>query len=341
MSNERPTVSIVVPIYNVEEYLPRCLDSIANQTFTDIEIICVDDGSPDNSIDILHEYKSRDSRIRIIQQENMGLSGARNTGIKHAIGEYIMFVDSDDYIDLDTVDEMYKRAIEGDLDAVICGVASFNENGYSTESMSNLNEKEILTGYEYLKKDYRFASCCNKLFKLSKIRKEALFFPEGKLYEDLLFVFKYMMTSKKIGVVKKYFYHYMVKREGSITNTINQRDIEDVFFMVESMIHFLEKEGLGHIKETLVFQEYIVFWISRSTIFKLANVDRAIYKQKLINYWVDAVKYNAIYYKMAKYVIAHTKNRRKKIIMQSLYISNRLCLFLIRFNDYRHRIKRR
>lgn len=107
-------ISIIVPIYNVEKYLPQCLDSIIGQTYSNIEIICVNDGSPDNSIDILIDYAHRDSRIKIVSQKNKGLSSARNTGLHYASGDYIMFVDSDDWIDLDTCE----KALQEDVDVV-------------------------------------------------------------------------------------------------------------------------------------------------------------------------------------------------------------------------------
>lgn len=107
-------ISIIVPVYNVEKYLPQCLDSIIGQTYSNIEIICVNDGSPDNSIDILTDYAHRDSRIKIVSQKNKGLSSARNTGLHYASGDYIMFVDSDDWIELDTCE----KALQEDVDVV-------------------------------------------------------------------------------------------------------------------------------------------------------------------------------------------------------------------------------
>jgi len=114
-----PNVSIIVPIYNVEPYLHRCLDSLVNQTLKDIEIICINDCSPDNSLDILKEYAEKDERINIINfEKNQGVSVARNTGIEIAKGEYIGFVDSDDYVDLDFYEKLYKKARETDADMV-------------------------------------------------------------------------------------------------------------------------------------------------------------------------------------------------------------------------------
>lgn len=109
-----PLISIIIPVYNVEKYLRKCLDSVVDQTYTNLEMICVNDGSPDHSLNILEEYAARDKRIKIISQENTGLSGARNTGLEHATGDYILFVDSDDWIDLDTCE----KALQEDADVV-------------------------------------------------------------------------------------------------------------------------------------------------------------------------------------------------------------------------------
>ena len=118
MSKEQPKVSIIVPVYKVEKYLRRCLDSILSQTFDDFEVICVNDGSPDNSIDILNEYASRDNRFCVVEQENQGLSMARNNGKKLARGEYIYFLDSDDYIHPQLLEVSYYLAQKYDADLV-------------------------------------------------------------------------------------------------------------------------------------------------------------------------------------------------------------------------------
>lgn len=124
-SRKKPKISVVIPVYNVENYLRQCLDSVINQTLDDIEIICVNDGSTDSSPDILEEYSRKDSRIRIISQENMGLSGARNTGMKYIKGEYVYFLDSDDYIELDALNQMYNISKNNSLDMLMFKTCSF------------------------------------------------------------------------------------------------------------------------------------------------------------------------------------------------------------------------
>ena len=124
---KKPIISVIVPIYNVEEYLPKCLDSILNQTFSNIEIICVNDGSTDGSRKVLEEYKKRDFRIKIVDKENGGLSSARNAGMKVAVGEYYSFIDSDDWIDKTMLEKLYENMTTLNTDISICAVHQFDE----------------------------------------------------------------------------------------------------------------------------------------------------------------------------------------------------------------------
>ena len=120
-------ISVIVPVYNVENYLVKCLDSIINQTLTDIEIICVNDGSTDNSRQILENYKRKDSRIKIIDKQNGGLSSARNVGYKYSTGEYISYIDSDDWVDLTMLEKMYKNIKKHDCEISICAVHQYDD----------------------------------------------------------------------------------------------------------------------------------------------------------------------------------------------------------------------
>lgn len=143
-----PKVSVIVPVYNVENYIRKCLDSIISQTLKDIEIILVDDGSEDNSGKICDEYAEKDSRIIVIHQKNNGLSNARNTGLNIASGEYIGFVDSDDYIKSEMYSEMYQTAEKTDADMVLCNY-SYDTNGNITE-----NKNFMVCLEKYIKKRF-------------------------------------------------------------------------------------------------------------------------------------------------------------------------------------------
>ena len=120
-------ISVVIPVYNIEDYLSECLDSIVNQSLEDIEIICVNDGSTDGSLDILKEYESKDSRVKIISQENKGIGNARNTALEYAKGEYVYFIDGDDTLELDALERLYDLNIEKNADFIIFKISNFNE----------------------------------------------------------------------------------------------------------------------------------------------------------------------------------------------------------------------
>ena len=126
-----PKISVIIPVYKVEQYLPECLDSIINQTYKNLEIICIDDGSPDNSGKILDEYASKDNRIRVIHKENGGISSARNAGLDIATGDWISFVDSDDWLDINTYEKLLSSADEANTDIVMFGNCSVNNGIYT------------------------------------------------------------------------------------------------------------------------------------------------------------------------------------------------------------------
>ena len=130
---DNPKVSIIIPVYNVEKYLKKCLDSVVNQTLKDIEIIVVNDGSPDNSQKIIDEYAKKYSQIASYTKENGGLSDARNYGIKKSKGKYLAFIDSDDFIDHDMIKKMYNKAVKENLDIVVCNSVEVYENGLKRE----------------------------------------------------------------------------------------------------------------------------------------------------------------------------------------------------------------
>ena len=137
-------LSVIVPIYNVEDYLNRCVDSIINQTYKNLEIILVDDGSPDNCPQMCDDYAKKDSRIRVVHKENGGLSDARNAGMKVATGEYVSFIDSDDYISLDFYETLFQTMVDNDSDIVECSVVKFYEN----EKFDEYSDDLKVTNYE-------------------------------------------------------------------------------------------------------------------------------------------------------------------------------------------------
>lgn len=208
-------ISIIVPVYRVEEYIKECIDSILAQTYTDLEIILVDDGSPDNCGNICEDYSKKDERIKVIHKSNGGLSDARNAGIKAAKGEYIGFVDSDDWIEPNMYETLYKACSTNNADIAICGFY----RDYTDKSIACVKfNNEIITGDDAVKKlidgsqiqDHAWA----KLYKTELW--DNIDYPVGKNYEDVRTTYKTFIRAKRVCTVNKALYHYR-QRAGSIS----------------------------------------------------------------------------------------------------------------------------
>lgn len=213
-------VSVIVPVYNVEPYLDKCLNTLVNQTLKKIEIIIVNDGSKDNSEKIIEKYlKKYPEKIKYIKKNNGGLSSARNEGLKYASGEYIGFVDSDDYVSLNTFNLMYKKAKEKNFDLVVCNLNYVYET--KTKMVSAGLDKD-LENEDEVKKNivFLYPAVWNKLYKKEIL--DSLKFKEGIWYEDVEFNFRVYPRVKSIGYVDKPLIQY-VQRESSISKTIDKR----------------------------------------------------------------------------------------------------------------------
>lgn len=215
MENGVPVVSVIVPVYRTEAYLPRCLDSLLAQDFRDFELIAVNDGSPDNSGAILEDYAARDERVRVIRQENGGLSAARNSGIKAARGRYLAFVDSDDWVEKSFLSVLYAALTEEDADVASCGYV--NDEGekhriYTTESRLVFGPEEGLRRMCY--NDGYYVTTWDKLYKRELF--DGICFPVGKLFEDTATTYLLTDRANRIAVDPAVCYHY-VTNPGSIT----------------------------------------------------------------------------------------------------------------------------
>lgn len=221
-----PKVSIIIPVYNVEKYLKQCLDSVINQTLQDIEIICIDDCSTDNSLKILKEYALKDNRIKIIEQKfNQGQGVARNEALKIATGEYIGFVDPDDWIEPNMYEEMYNKAKEFNTDYVICNFEKFyNDSSYikhfnTLEKITKINnyiQSNIVYNFDNLHKYFlesanNYAWC--RIYKRDFISKYSIRFVPIKRCEDILFCCLAKLLARRIIHIDKEFYHYRIHRK--------------------------------------------------------------------------------------------------------------------------------
>lgn len=223
-------VSIIVPVYNVEKYLRKCLDSLINQTLKEIEIICINDGSTDKSLEILEEYKNRDSRIILLNQENSGQSVARNRGIEIAKGEYIGFVDPDDWIDLDYYEKLYNAASTNDTDIAVGGI--IRVTGIKKKKFLNF-EKETLTDNANLK----FELCdvpeksyvCNKIYKTQKLKEINLKFEEGRIFEDCIFTPQALFFLEKMVTVPNIYYYYLRRGNSTVKQRSEKANADNVY----------------------------------------------------------------------------------------------------------------
>lgn len=242
-------ISVIVPVYNVEKYLAKCLDSIINQTFSDIEIICVNDGSTDKSAKILKEYQKKDKRIKIIKKKNGGLSSARNAGLKEAKGKYISFIDSDDWIDKTMLEKLYRNVDKYDSDIILCAVHLFDEElqeiddnneYYNLECFNNSFDNRNFS-FEETKTFIMDVSVMawNKLYKKEFLDRSNASFPEGLIFEDGPFFFSIFFKTDKVSLVRQALYFYRINRKGSIVKKGGKKLI-DIIDVVELMYNSIK-----------------------------------------------------------------------------------------------------
>ena len=240
-------ISVIIPIYKVEKYLCRCLDSILNQTYKNLEIILVDDGSPDKCPEICDEYKEKDKRIKVVHKKNGGLSDARNEGLKFATGKYISFIDSDDCISCDMIEYLYDILIKNDADISVCDFSIFTENpelsslktsnykNDDTKKYTNVEAIKILLNGNVSHGDYAW----NKLYKRKLF--DDIKYPYNKKMEDIGTTYKLYYISRYIviGNSKKYFYY---QRSDSILGNNDIKIYADGLELSLERYNFLEKK---------------------------------------------------------------------------------------------------
>ena len=232
-----PRISVIIPVYNLKNYIARCLDSVCRQTFKDLEIICINDCSTDNSLEILNKYACSDSRIKVINfSVNKGVSTARNTGIKIAQGEYIGFVDGDDFIDLDFYEKLYNRALVTDSDIIKgADVIMVSPQGKLFQTIQNKNIKICKQAF-----NYQFWTA---IFKTSFIKKNNLFFPEDNTcFEDPYWVTLAAYYTNNIEIVDDAIYHYERRPESQSNKLWTKQQLESYIKYIKILIDFGEKK---------------------------------------------------------------------------------------------------
>lgn len=262
--NQKPLISVVVPVYNVEKYLNKCLDSIIGQTYRNLEIILVDDGSTDDSGAICDVYREKDSRVRVVHQKNQGLSGARNTGINIANGELLGFVDSDDYI----IENMYERLLEvllkNDAQISICDCECIMEAGeeishqeypkLETEVLNKEQALQRLDGFSY--PYWKYVTAWNKLYR--KHIFEGLRYPVGKKNEDEFIAHILISKVERLAVISEPLYMYVQRADSIMGGSQKKKHIDSVYALKERCDFFLERNYKQLYKATLRMA-YLIF----------------------------------------------------------------------------------
>jgi len=272
-----PKISVIITVYNVEKYLSRCLDSVVNQTFKDLEIICVNDGSTDNSAEILDRYASKDKRIIIINQKNGGLSAARNTGLRHASGQYIGFVDSDDWIDIDYYECLVGLAEKNNADIVMAGMRVVDQDNIYDNTTPNM----VTNNFVRKIKNLPNGGINDKLLKSELF--QGLEFPVGRYYEDNVVLLKVMYYSKIVVFTNSVSYYYFMNQSGicrTTNNDIVKHKIQDRLYSARSMMDFAKEHRLG---QSRVVKDFIL----RTVICEFISKKSPYYKEtkQILGFW--------------------------------------------------------
>ena len=238
-------ISFIIPVYNVEKYLNECVNSILAQLTDDCEIILVDDGSPDNSGTICDRYAEKDLRIKVVHQKNGGLAAARNTGLDHIQGEYVAFVDSDDYLDGHCIDEILSWISSGGADICFMRAIKVFPDGKQQLLDDEMNSEMLKEGKEsaikYLSERSKYpGSPCTKLFRRALLEKNHLRLPDDRrVSEDLGFVLQCILNADSYDALSIDYYYYRQAREGSITNNVTYKSFLGLRAFVEESINIL------------------------------------------------------------------------------------------------------
>lgn len=325
--NNSPKISIIIPIYKVEQYLSRCIDSVLLQTFTDFELLLIDDGSPDNSGNICDEYAQKDNRIKVFHKENGGVSSARNLGIINAQGEFICFVDSDDWLGnnylinfISQLDEKYDLLIQG---FIIYNETTQREVKVSFDSIELTSDKVVILLEN--KRNVHNGFIWHRIFRRSIILNNGIFFKEGLSFaEDGLFFYQYIKYVKSTLLISSIGYYYRI-RKGSLTSSSSKYGIETYYWLFGQYVDSLNKINHNHNDKqyNIYLKKYTWRLIEAWFISRL--IKEKDQKEKIfILEWIKETSH--------KFKIIPLRNGRLTLCLlaKSIYIKNRtLCLITI------------
>ncbi len=261
---KKPLLSVIVPVYNAEKYLRRCIESILNQTLSDLELILVDDGSPDNSGSICDEYAKKDDRVKVIHKENGGAASARNAGLDLAEGKYIGFCDSDDYVDCDMYETLISLMVKNNLSTIECLANVYDNRGTLVESEKRDKELIIINEEDSIRNVFLHIGSVHMATRIttSEIIKN-IRIPEGKRVEDFYFTIELLTKTKGTAIYNFPFYNYILS-DNSVTRTPGGSIYLDAIYFCEKAVKFLssQKYTLEPEQEYFLFKKYYLLFIS-------------------------------------------------------------------------------
>lgn len=310
-----PAISVIIPVYKCEKYLVQCIESVLNQTFQDFELILVDDGSPDFSPQICDEYAKKDNRIQVIHKENGGVSSARNEGIKVSRGEYITFIDSDDYVDAEMFEVLYRKIKFNEGDLIISGLRYIFEETKKKKEYSLPDEKflmqEIDSFYKEIKNGFGFSAIYAKLYKTEIIRDNQILYAEDfSILEDGSFVLEYLQYCSSCILANEVFYNYRQASEMSLMKAFNSNAINALEYYKkkgEWLESVLNKENANDYYIHL----YSLFYSFLIQIFSRSGLNRVAKKALLKNY---------IKHSVTRRIIANIKSSKLKLRHKMIFI---------------------
>lgn len=316
-------ISIIIPVYNVESYLERCINSILNQTYKEFEAIFINDGSTDNSLSILKKYQEKDKRIIIIDKANTGTGDTRNTGLDRAKGEFISFLDSDDWYDKEYLEELYKNLKENDSDIAMCNLKvvydnkekNHNTNVYSFKKINLDRESEKILGI------LAMPVLWNKLYKREVILKYGIKFPNCSFSEDVEFLYKLFLHVKIVSKVEKNLYNYY-QRLDSATKKIKLDTIKQVAEVLINIENYIDKNFLEKKK---YFDLYKIQFLYSVNLIFLSRISEDFELKRKLNYQNKELLKNVRRLKIIK---------NKKILLYYLAIKLNKVLFFSKIVNF-------
>ncbi len=329
---QKPKISFVVPVYKSEKYIRRCLDSLVRQSLEDIQIVCVNDGSPDNSLSILKEYEAKYSNIKVISKENGGVWYARLDGVRAADGEYIGFLDADDYVEKDFAKLMYESVSKNQSDIAVCGFKRIDEN---TRKVLSQEMKYASSRIIYMDKNPEEiisinTALWNKIYKADVLKATFNVKSPPRILEDAMFISLVYINTHKISFVDEYLHNYMVI-DGSAMHSLKSNDIDKIkASMLEVKEEYL-KANLG--KEMMeILSSFVFLHLGISMMLNVYTFDKANFKaeyKQILSYLnANFIQWRSTKYTTIWYNLTHKKYNLKVAIVRKVYKMHMFRLFL-------------